>query len=346
MPMQQESSEETVFAPQPPTPTDQMEVDGDASSEDLTSTESRTSSPRRRRRRQSPLQPRRQPYPTPGYVEVFGNLPMSSAISANHYPRYVQTQQLSYFRLPVHLIQSLVIIENSPLARVYTDYRDAARQMLAEGTPSIEVTGPNFTEVDLFFRDREPRDFYTASTWASELSKAFGSDGVSIYVQLAGLYLLTNLMKWTIAPSQQTYADMPSMIRPTSSQRLIPHPGPVDLCALPPTRDALITKMRDFIKAMINANVSINWPYPLSDCTELDPATGKRKLTAAFERHVAIFENWTVDSSFLSVFPELAGKVGIKHGAFVRSPTHSRKGSTASYKLSIESEFVTDVDGV
>ena len=140
-------------------------------------------------------QKRRQPhpYPKPGYVEVFGNLPMSSAIMTNGYPRKVQIQQLCHFRIPIHLIQSLITFEDSALARVYTDYRDAARHMLARGVPKEEVSGPNFTAIDLFFRDRRPSDPHTASFWACELCKSFGD--APIFVQLAGMYLLTYLMR-------------------------------------------------------------------------------------------------------------------------------------------------------
>jgi len=141
----------------------------------------------RQRRRQH------RPYPTPGYVEVFGNLPMSSAIMANGYPRKVQIQQLCHFRIPIHLIQSLITFDNSALARVYTDYRDAARHMLASGVPNEEVSGPDFTAIDLFFRDRVPSDPHTASFWACELCKSFGD--APIFVQLAGMYLLTYLMR-------------------------------------------------------------------------------------------------------------------------------------------------------
>jgi hypothetical protein len=140
-------------------------------------------------------QSRRQhrPYPSPGYVEVFGNLPMSSAIMTNGYPRKVQIQQLCHFRIPIHLIQSLITFDDSALARVYTDYRDAARHMLASGVPNSEVSGPDFTAIDLFFRDRVPSDPHTASFWACELCKTFGD--APIFVQLAGMYLLTYLMR-------------------------------------------------------------------------------------------------------------------------------------------------------
>ena len=136
---------------------------------------------------------RHRSYPSPGYVEVFGNLPMSSAIMTNGYPRKVQIQQLCHFRIPIHLIQSLITYDDSALARVYTDYRDAARHMLASGVPNSEVSGPDFTAIDLFFRDRVPSDPHTASFWACELCKTFG--GAPIFVQLAGMYLLTYLMR-------------------------------------------------------------------------------------------------------------------------------------------------------
>ena len=132
----------------------------------------------------------RRPYPTPGYVEVFGNLPMSSAVMTNGYPRGVQIRQLSSFQLPVYLIQSLITVDNSALAKVFTDFRDASRELLLTGE---QATEPNFTAVDLFFRDRVPSDPHTASSWASELCKTFGEFPVS--VQLASLYLLTYLMR-------------------------------------------------------------------------------------------------------------------------------------------------------
>jgi hypothetical protein len=133
------------------------------------------------------------PYPSPGYVEVFGNLALSSAIMTNGYPRMVQIQQLCHFRIPIHLIQSLITFDDSALGRVYTDYRDAARHMLASGVPNLEVSGPDFTAIDLFFRDRVPSDPHTASFWACELCKTFGD--APVFVQLAGMYLLTYLMR-------------------------------------------------------------------------------------------------------------------------------------------------------
>lgn len=132
-------------------------------------------------------------YPSLGYVEVFGNLPMSSAIMTNGYPRNVQIQQLCHFRIPIYLIQSLITFDDSALARVFTDYRDAARHMLASGVPNLEVSGPDFTAIDLFFRDRLPSDPHTASFWACEVCKTFGD--ASIFVQLASMYLLTYLMR-------------------------------------------------------------------------------------------------------------------------------------------------------
>jgi hypothetical protein len=144
-------------------------------------------------RDQESRQRQRQRYPSPGYVEFFGNLPMSSAVMTNGYPQTVQIQQLCHFRIPVHLIQSLITIDDSSLARVFTDYRNAARHMLANGVPDLEVSGPNFTAIDLFFRARVPTDPHTASFWACELCMTFGE--TPMFVQLANMYLLTYLMR-------------------------------------------------------------------------------------------------------------------------------------------------------
>ena len=65
--------------------------------------------------------------------------------------------------------------------------------MLASGVPNSEVSGPDFTAIDLFFRERVPSDPHTASFWACELCKTFGD--APVFVQLAGTYLLTYLMR-------------------------------------------------------------------------------------------------------------------------------------------------------
>ena len=186
-------------------------------------------------------------YEKAGYVEVFGNLPMSSAIAANWYPPEVQKRQIANYTIPVYLIQPLILIENSTLSRVYTDYLVAARQQIADGFPVESIMGPDFVCVDLFFRDRVPSDAFDVSTWACELMKPF--DDHNDFARLAGVLMNAYLMKvctscvscrvscadggeWLIMPSAETYAKVPKLIRPTLAQRLIPHVPAIDVVPL------------------------------------------------------------------------------------------------------------------
>ena len=130
---------------------------------------------------------------------MFGNLPLSSAVAANWFPRAIQERQIKNYMIPVYLIQPLVVVENSTLSRVYTDYRDAARQQIANGTSVESIMGPEFVCVDLFFRDRTPNDPYTVCSWACELVKPFTEH--NDFVRLAGILLYTQYMRVCIPES-------------------------------------------------------------------------------------------------------------------------------------------------
>jgi len=45
---------------------------------------------------------------------------------------------------------------------------------------------------------------------------------------------------------------------------------------------------------------------------DTDPLTGQIQLTSEFEVHVANYNNWSVGSSILEVFPEITGLIRIE----------------------------------
>ena len=139
-------------------------------------------------------------YATPGYVHVFGNLPMSSAILVNEYASSLQARQTCNFKIPNHLLQPLAEYENSPLSRAYLDYRDEARGCLAKGDNPLSVIGPNYVNVDLFFKDRHGSNPRTVCFWASRLVNAFQQQQ-SIWHRLALAGFLTHYMRvWQKLP--------------------------------------------------------------------------------------------------------------------------------------------------
>lgn len=184
-----------------------------------------------------------------GYVEAFGNMPMSSSIMAGHYPTEIQRHQVANFQIPVHFLQPCWQLDSSPFSRVIQDYRDMARSAFQlQPLPDLSRT-----DVTYFFTDRSisghpPEDIPTISTWASEMNKSF--EDVDVFVRLACLHFQTKLMmvflsplllfvcikltlrQWMIHPTAETYAMMPELIQPTPIQMMVPHISPLDTVPL------------------------------------------------------------------------------------------------------------------
>ena len=176
------------------------------------------------------------------HIELFGNFTTPASVSSSGFSETVQLQQSH--KVPIHFVQSSVVVEDSPLSRVYTDYRDAARQLVAGGAPLPDVTGSlDFINVDLYFRTRQ-NDPFSANFWACEALKTFTE--FDHLVKLGGVVLLTHLMRvchsrilttahaltpmqWTIHPTAETYERVPEMMRPTPTQLLIPHVPAIDI---------------------------------------------------------------------------------------------------------------------
>lgn len=241
-----------------------------------------------------------------GYVEAFGNLPFSSALVANGYSTQIQSHQMSNFHVPVHFLQPIWETDSSPLSRVVQDYRDLARQAYSN---TRHVNVQTRTDVTAFFKDRiieRVAEVPTTSDWASEMNKSF--EDVDMFVRLACLYFQTHLMLWMVNPTAETYARMPDMIKPTPCQMMVPHISPIDTVPLPAMREALVHNLRDWVAACAGS-LSVNWPHGLDASLETDPLTGRLYLTRKFEEHASKLENWSVESTFLEIFPELQDQV-------------------------------------
>ncbi|KAI9708987.1 MAG: hypothetical protein M1828_002568 [Chrysothrix sp. TS-e1954] len=249
-------------------------------------------------------------YATPGYVHIFGNLPLSSALVAAGHQSSTQARQTSNFMIPNYLIQPLAEYEGSTLSRAYLDYRDEARGWLAKGDNPLSVIGPDYVNVDLFFRERHDNDPRTVCFWASRLVNAFQQQQ-SLWQRLALAGFLTHFMRWLLNPTEGTYALVPEMFRPTPTQRFLPHHPTADLAIFAEVRDALVHHFRDHVTIMEGV-VFLNWPYTLDEAVEIDQTDLAYKLTPMFEAFSANRENWSVNRVVVDVFPELTGRVRVE----------------------------------
>lgn len=209
--------------------------------------------------------------------------------------------------VPRHLVLPPIAPDDTYMSLTYTRYLQGARQMLATGVPRDNLLGRGVC-VDVFFRQRCVTDNFDCASWACEVCRSYETD---VFVRLASVSLLTFMMRWLLDPSAENYQKIPDMMKPTPAQCMIPHIAAIETMPLAPVRDAAIHQPRDWRTALVQAKCSINWPYGHDAAVERDPGTGSVTLTKRFMDHAAVYDNWSVGSSFLDVFPEVAGHIRV-----------------------------------
>ena len=137
------------------------------------------------------------------YIEIFGERwaeaseDSKSATQTSRYP-FVQSDELVFNgKLGVHLIQPRSTDDRSPLSRVCSDYKIAARKAIAHGVPAAEILGPSEMDVSSFLNNEAARDsgrsLPRVDRWASLVNKSF--EDVDVFVLLASVYLHWSLMR-------------------------------------------------------------------------------------------------------------------------------------------------------
>lgn len=113
-------------------------------------------------------------YVTPGYVEVFGNLPFSSALPSAGYDEDSQKHQISNFRIPEYQIQPLNYPESGGMVTAFAqNFVMSSRQALAAGASPSTVLGPVNMDLDVLLRPRIEGEMWTPAIWAYELQRSF-----------------------------------------------------------------------------------------------------------------------------------------------------------------------------
>ncbi|MCJ1474753.1 hypothetical protein MMC13_003413 [Lambiella insularis] len=210
--------------------------------------------------------------------------------------------------IPIHLVQPHAIVDDSMLSRVYTDFLRAARYMIQNGKSTAELISGDDIMVDLVYRPRREDDAFTSCSWASEVVRDLGE--LDEFMRLDWVVFLCPMMRWLLAPTEKTYAQIPDIMRPTCGQRLIAHMASIDLCPIPIMRELLVNDHRDWMTALIKSHVSVNWAYGREGALE-HTADGRLRLSEAFRLHVIEYSNWSVTSRILEWFPRIHGRIRI-----------------------------------
>lgn len=128
------------------------------------------------------------------YVEMSGIPARSPFIASSWDLSITQEDAITNLRVPIHLVQPLLVPDDSYLSNMYTDYVRAARFMIQQGTPVSQLLGPTaHIPVDLFFRNREQNDSWDCASWACEVWRSFVEvDGCA---RLASVMCLALMMR-------------------------------------------------------------------------------------------------------------------------------------------------------
>ena len=105
-----------------------------------------------------------------GWVEIYRGIAGANQEAGKADPGIEAPYHFEYTRHPLYHVQTATALENSPLSRVVTDYRDAARKAIAQGMSAIDILGHDGIAIELFLRDRTSDDEFTVSNWASEVT--------------------------------------------------------------------------------------------------------------------------------------------------------------------------------
>lgn len=244
-------------------------------------------------------------------VTSFGNLPLSSAIVANHYPALTQQRQHLNFAVPEYLLMPLLDTDNSPLGKLYLDFQHVGRKIILDtGQPHLVLDGLIPNAEHLFQSLAKSTKSITTYNWAYDINRSF--EGIfSSATRLASAIIGGRLMRWLIYPCAETYASVPEIIRPTVSQRMIPHPAQLDLFLFPGLRDSMLTQTGDFVGAVIESGMDVEWPYTVNEAFVFDPRTGKLQVSPLFVAYATDSTKWRVGRRFLTRFPHLEHAVNL-----------------------------------
>lgn len=232
----------------------------------------------------------------------------------------------------------------TPLDILTLQFRDDCRRMLAAGATYEQLTNGGRVDCELLFRDRQAHDGWNIPGWACEVSRLFPP--MLPETRLAAALCVTRFMSFLIHPCQKTLSSLPGVLRPTEFQTRIPHDVSINFIPIPMLRNCLLHKSGSCLNLLGSFGYRVDWKGDWGDvggatlastgrwqyeqggfaidrarwsqdansgakmkAVILDPMTGRRHISAEFEKCCWNFDNWSVKRDILKIWPDLAGHI-------------------------------------
>ncbi|OCK97805.1 uncharacterized protein K441DRAFT_675178 [Cenococcum geophilum 1.58] len=221
--------------------------------------------------------------------------------------------------IPIHALQPLNDVNDHAPTTGTTAFIRAKRELIKEGWPIEQVLGSEELDINLLSPKgaseiQNPHlSNLTVGQWAGNIFE--GIKDIKTPEKLAMTLLGVLFLRWSILPSSDLYQKLPEWMRPTPIQTIVPHPQWIDFVPWPEARDLFISdpingEMTDAFQTLM-MNVSINWPWQISELITLRTDVDSLLLNPTFEQYVKDINNWSLNPAALVVFPALINKVWV-----------------------------------
>ncbi|KAH8698506.1 putative bZIP transcription factor [Talaromyces proteolyticus] len=210
----------------------------------------------------------------------------------------------------------MIPVRNVPptcaLDTIFLDFLHDRRRDLSDGSRQRLA----YPSVSSLLNPAEDSPYsYSISKVFSDILRAF-PDISSLPEQVGTLYIMFQLMRWQMDPTQQNYDRMPDWLTPRPAQLFTPHPAWVDYLLWPQVRDRLVYNYRNYPFenwfGPYTRTISCNWPYEATDCLLHNTDSDELLINPVFERHVRNLRNWTLGTEFAEAYPGLVDVINIK----------------------------------
>ena len=187
--------------------------------------------------------------------------------------------------LPLHLSATTVLDE------VVLKTTESGRQWRRRhaGRQHSELSQPSFPSISSLLNPHSEDD--ANNPIATAVSAQIRRTNVTSFTgRVAFHYIVAVMLRWYVAPSEETYAQLPDNMRPTDLQRTVPHSPWIDLFCWPEGRDAIIKHMApsqfDEFRLLTSTTICVHWPYSDADVF-LSSSDGKQViLNPVFVSHI------------------------------------------------------------
>lgn len=221
----------------------------------------------------------------PNIGNMFGNLPFSSAILANHFPEEVQRGQMSNLTVPIWAMKVVNSEWDGTADQSISTFYEKMKNVVMTGSSTDALFGVH-PLVGVLLDDEIYHRAPPLSQWAARMVKSIkGDDSELDMTQFASIYHFWAMMRWMVYPTPATYEAIPDFLRPTPYQLFKAHPMLFDFMTWPDMRDlcaktqCLLTDTRWVLE--MSRTITCYWSGTPSDILCTNEITGELDLSPA-----------------------------------------------------------------